>query len=45
MLSLSEKDRANLEAGLAALRKIEIFTHGIQNADQFIKMKWRLMQL
>ena len=35
MPSLSEKDRANLEAGLDAIRKIETFTKGLENADQF----------
>ena len=37
MPSLSEKDRANLEAGLDAIRKIESFIQGIGNADQFFE--------
>ncbi len=35
MPSLPEKDRANIEAGLDAIRKIEAFTEKVQNADQF----------
>ena len=35
MPSLSEKDRANIEAGLDAIRKIEAFTADVKDADQF----------
>ena len=35
MPSLSEKDRANLEAGLDAIRKIEVFTADTKDADEF----------
>ncbi len=35
MPSLPEKDRANIEAGLDAIRKIEAFTKRVKDADQF----------
>lgn len=34
MPSLSEKDRANLEAGLDAIRKIEAFVQEVENAEE-----------
>lgn len=39
MPSLSEKDRANLEAGLDAIRKIDTFTKGIKGADHFYEQE------
>lgn len=35
MLSLSEKDRANLAAGIDAILKIQSFVIGIKGADEF----------
>lgn len=35
MPSLSEKDRANIKAGLDAIRKIESFTSGTADVEQF----------
>ena len=39
MPSLSEKDRANLEGGLDAIRKIEVFTRETRNADHFFEQE------
>lgn len=39
MPSLSEKDRANLEGGLDAIRKIEAFTRETRNADHFFEQE------
>lgn len=39
MPSISEHDRANLEAGLDAIRKIEQFTAGIVDADHFYEQE------
>lgn len=43
MPSLSEKDRANLEAALDAIRKIQDFTEEVIDADQLFEQELILM--
>lgn len=41
---MSEKDRANLEGALDAIRKINEFTKDVPNADEFYKKDFYAMQ-